>query len=140
MQRLTNINHMFVEFIPKKLDPGVLYISKRFSTASHLCCCGCGLEVVTPLKPAKWKLIEHNGTISLNPSIGNWSFPCRSHYWIRSGCIIWAEQLSKKRIKQIQNIDLADAIKASDLKPTRNQTVQRITSRVINILKLLFKL
>jgi hypothetical protein len=139
MKRLSNINHQFVEFIPENLDSGVLYISKRFSTASHLCCCGCGLEVVTPLKPAKWKLIEHNGTISLTPSIGNWSFPCHSHYWIRSGHIVWAEQLSKKRIEQIQNIDLADAKNVSDLKPTTYQTVRHIASKAINILKSLFK-
>lgn len=31
--------------------------------------------MVTPLNPAKWGLTEVNGTVSLNPSVGNWSFP-----------------------------------------------------------------
>ena len=38
-----------VEFIPKVLDEGVLYISRRFNTASHLCCCGCSFKVVIPV-------------------------------------------------------------------------------------------
>lgn len=75
MTRTGQLIPEFVEFIPERLAPEVLYISKRYSTASHLCCCGCGLEVVTPLNPAKWRLIENNGTVSLHPSIGNWSFP-----------------------------------------------------------------
>ena len=28
-------------------------------------------------------------TISLNPSIGNWSYPCRSHYWIKGNRVVW---------------------------------------------------
>jgi hypothetical protein len=28
-------------------------------------------------------------TISLDPSIGNWSFPCQSHYWITSSEVRW---------------------------------------------------
>jgi len=139
MQQLTHINHHFVEFIPEKLDPGVLYISKRFSTASHLCCCGCGLEVVTPLKPSKWQLIDRNGTVSLTPSIGNWGFPCQSHYWIRSGHIVWARQMSRRQIEQVQSLDLADAKKVSDLKPTFKQTARNLLSEAFELLKSLFR-
>lgn len=117
MNRLTHIQHKFVEFIPEKIEPGTLYISKRFSTATHFCCCGCGLDVVTPLKPAKWQLIERNGSVSLIPSIGNWSFPCQSHYWIRSGRVEWAAAISKKTIAYVQAKDLADARKVSESKP-----------------------
>jgi hypothetical protein len=38
-----------VEFIPKALEDGVLYISTKYRTASHRCCCGCGTKIVTPL-------------------------------------------------------------------------------------------
>ncbi|RVD67411.1 hypothetical protein EN751_36940, partial [Mesorhizobium sp. M4A.F.Ca.ET.029.04.2.1] len=54
----------FVDFIPDELEVGVIYISRRYSTASHLCCCGCGREVVTPLNPAKWRLVEKDGKVS----------------------------------------------------------------------------
>ena len=89
----------FVEFIPSTLQEGVLYVSIAYSTASHLCCCGCGQEVVTPLSPTDWKLVCDGETVSLEPSIGNWNFPCRSHYWIRNNRIHWAGQMSRERIE-----------------------------------------
>src|SRR5262249_41051928 len=89
--RIAQLKPEFVEFIPDRLEPGVLFISRRYSTATHLCCCGCGLEVVTPLKPTKWSLIERSGAVWLKPSVGNWSFPCRSHYWIEGNRVRWAD-------------------------------------------------
>src|ERR1043165_7364444 len=95
--RLT-LTPQFVKFIPDRLEPGILYISLDFATASHKCACGCGNEAVTPLAATGWKLI-FDGTVSLDPSIGMWSFPCRSHYWIEQNTIIWAPSWSKERIK-----------------------------------------
>ena len=40
--------------------------------------------MVTPLKPTDWKLTFDGKTITLYPSIRNWNFACRSHYWIRN--------------------------------------------------------
>ena len=94
----------FVKFIPDRLEPGVLYISLDFATASHKCACGCGAEAVTPLAATGWKLI-FDGTVSLDPSIGMWSFPCRSHYWIEQNTIVWAPRWSKERIKAGRNQD-----------------------------------
>ena len=88
---MSNLAHQFVEFIPDTLDEGVLYVSIAYGTVSHRCCCGCGREVVTPLSPTDWKLIFDGETVSLYPSIGNWNFPCRSHYWIRYNRVEWAE-------------------------------------------------
>jgi hypothetical protein len=99
----------FVEFIPEKLEPGVLYVSRRYATASHLCCCGCGLETVTPLNAAKWTISEHAGRVSLWPSIGNWSFPCRSHYIIRGDRVVWAESFSSREIAEVKSLDQRDA-------------------------------
>ena len=47
------LRHEFVDFVPKRLDDGVLYVSIRFGTAVHRCACGCGEEVVTPLGPGR---------------------------------------------------------------------------------------
>jgi Family of unknown function (DUF6527) len=92
------LTHEFVEFIPDDLKEGTIYVSIRFATASHKCCCGCGNKVVTPLRPTDWKLIFDGKTISLHPSIGNWSFECRSHYWIRNNRVRWSAHWSKDEI------------------------------------------
>lgn len=98
MNRDTVLKHEFVEFIPDELAQGTLYISIRFATATHLCCCGCGNKVVTPLRPTDWKLIFDGRTVSLDPSIGNWSFPCQSHYWIRNNLVRWAPRWNMAEI------------------------------------------
>jgi hypothetical protein len=99
----------YVEFIPKELQDGVLYVSKRFKTASHRCCCGCGTKIVTPLRPTEYELIEHGGRVSLEPSIGNWDHPCRAHYWIREDRVVWARQMSWAQIEAGRAYD--DALK-----------------------------
>jgi hypothetical protein len=99
------LKHEFVEFIPEELKQGTVYISIRFATASHLCVCGCKNKVVTPLTPTDWKLIFDGKTVSLDPSIGNWSFPCRSHYWIRNNHIKWASQWSQAQIESGRKYD-----------------------------------
>lgn len=92
------LTHQFVEFIPERLDDGVIYISMAYATATHTCCCGCGNEVVTPFSPTDWRLSYNGETISLDPSIGNWSFDCKSHYVIRNNRVNWAEKWSQRRI------------------------------------------
>lgn len=91
--------HEFVEFIPSELAEGTLYISIRFGTVQHLCACGCKSKVVTPLRPTDWKLIYDGKTVSLDPSIGNWSYACRSHYWIRNNKVRWAKPWSQTEIE-----------------------------------------
>lgn len=113
MTRQASLRHSYVEYIPEKLEPGLLYISRKYRTASHLCCCGCGLKVVTPLNPAKWQLTDHGQTVSLYPSIGNWSFPCRSHYWIGHGRIKWAGAMTAQQISNVQKRDRRDADRLS---------------------------
>jgi Family of unknown function (DUF6527) len=76
-----------VQYLPKQLSPGILYVSEGYSVAGHLCACGCGNKVITPLGPAEWSFSEKDGLPSLWPSIGNWQLPCRSHYVISYGRI-----------------------------------------------------
>ena len=98
VKRQITLKHEFVEYIPDKLKDGTVYVSLAFATAAHKCCCGCGSEVITPLSPTDWKLIFDGESISLYPSIGNWDFACRSHYWIECSRVKWASQLSQDRI------------------------------------------
>lgn len=106
MKKTEKLENNFVTAIPETLQDGILYISIEYATVAHLCCCGCGREVVTPLTPTDWKLTYDGVTCSLNPSIGNWSFPCKSHYWIRDGKIRWAEQWSEDQIQAGRDHDL----------------------------------
>lgn len=98
MKPNTSITHEFVEFMPSTIEEGVVYVSVPFATVIHKCVCGCGNRVVTPLSPTDWKLIFDGDTISLDPSIGNWSFDCQSHYWIRNNHVSWARKWSEKEI------------------------------------------
>lgn len=98
--RRTAIKHEFVEFIPETLEEGTVYVSIPYATAVHKCCCGCGREVVTPLSPTDWELRFDGKTISLDPSVGSWSLPCQSHYWIRRNKVVWVRRWSKTEIEK----------------------------------------
>jgi hypothetical protein len=98
MKEAIRFTHEFVEFIPEQLNERVLYVSIPYTTVAHKCACGCGLQVVTPLAPHTWQLTFDGESISLYPSIGNWSFPCRSHYWIRNNKVKWSYEWSKEEI------------------------------------------
>jgi hypothetical protein len=128
MNKILQLRPEFVEFIPESLAPGVLYISRRYSTASHQCCCGCGMEVVTPLNPAKWHLTERSGVVSLAPSIGNWSFPCKSHYWITGNRVQWAGAMSPEMVATVKARDLYDAI---ELGKVRVGPIRAIIQRIL---------
>ena len=91
--------HRFVKNIPQELEDNVLYISMEYSTAIHKCACGCGNQVVTPFTPTDWNMTFDGEVITLYPSIGNWDFPCQSHYWIRESEIRWAPKWSRKQIE-----------------------------------------
>lgn len=92
--RLQRIKHQFVDFVPEKLEPGKLYISLEYNTASHLCACGCGYEVVTILGPADSSITYNGRGVSISTSIGNSNFPCKSHYWIEDDRILWESRMT----------------------------------------------
>ena len=96
------LRHEFVEYMPKEIENGVLYVSISFRTIVHKCACGCEEEVVTPLAPTEWSMCYDGETISLDPSVGNWSFPCRSHYWIENNHVRWAKAFSAREIMEVR--------------------------------------
>lgn len=87
-----------VEYMPKLLEPSVLYYAEEFGAAAHLCPCGCHHRVQTPVGPSDYSLSVGKRGPTLYPSIGNWQRPCRSHYWIRNGEVIWDEPWSDDEI------------------------------------------
>lgn len=78
---------MLCSEIPERVQPDNLYVALEHKTAVHLCPCGCGKEVVTPLKDGGWEFDWGEMGATLRPSILNtW---CKSHYYITNDVIEW---------------------------------------------------
>lgn len=105
MSRASTYQHEFVKSFPDKLQEGTLYVSVEFGTTAHRCFCGCGQEVYTRLSPRDWMMVYDGETVWLDPSVGNWSFPCQSHYWLTRGNISWAPQWSREQIEEGRSLD-----------------------------------
>jgi hypothetical protein len=99
MPRQRQLTPSFVEFIPEQVEEGMIYVSMEYATATHKCACGCGFLVVTPFSPTDWRITFDGRSVTLHPSIGNWSFPCRSHYFVRNSLVQWAGQMSNAEIE-----------------------------------------
>lgn len=123
-----HFNPEFVEFIPHELEDGVIYVTLTYGTAVHLCPCGCGSKVPTPITPADWHLLYDGVNVSLSPSVGNWDLPCRSHYLIKGGEVLWAEPWTKEQIQSGRKKDdrgraaLYGGDSAADLEATTQAT------------------
>jgi hypothetical protein len=88
---VTRLTQVDVKHMPETKEPGILYVSKEFDLAIHLCACGCGGEAVTPLREPElnsgWILTQEANGPTLRPSIGHQKWPCRSHYFVTDGRI-----------------------------------------------------
>lgn len=115
---MKTLEHKFVEFIPDILEDGILYITIEYCTAIHKCVCGCGNEVVTPFSPNDWQLTFDGKSVSLYPSIGNWNFECKSHYWITNNKIKFARKWKDDEIDLGRKKELK--IKKKKLKKKNN--------------------
>ena len=88
---------VYVDYIPEVKEENILYISKTYNIAIHLCACGCGIQAVTPLGAGEWTLIENGDKVSLRPSIGNFIWDVNSkgekdyhaHYFITDNKVIF---------------------------------------------------
>lgn len=94
--------HEFVEHIPESIEECKIYVSIPFGTVVHKCACGCGEEVITPLGPAEWCLSYDGASVSLHPSVGNWGFACRSHYWLERGEVRWSRSFSSAEVDEVR--------------------------------------
>jgi hypothetical protein len=103
---MRKLQHRFVDLIPDTIEDGILYISINYCTAIHNCVCGCGNEVVTPLSPTDWEITFDGKSVSLYPSIGNWNFDCKSHYWIIKNKIRFARKWKTVEIESEKKADL----------------------------------
>jgi uncharacterized protein DUF6527 len=104
VSRTGHYTAQFVDSFPAPFEPGIIYVSAKYSTAGHLCPCGCEREVVTKLSPARWRLI-FDGEVSLRPSIAAAGIPCNSHYFITRGVIEWQLPLSAAGVARAREND-----------------------------------
>ncbi|WP_395142739.1 DUF6527 family protein [Armatimonas sp.] len=105
MKRIRTLTHEFVEFLPDELDEKIIYVSLEYRTVAHKCCCGCGIVVYTPISPTDWTICFDGESVSLDPSIGNWEYPCKSHYWIVNNSVRWASGWSREKIESGRDRD-----------------------------------
>lgn len=114
-----------VRFMPRQLESGLLYVSEEFEVAGHLCACGCGNKVITPLGQTDWSFEDEKEGPTLRPSIGSWQLPCKSHYWILAGKVRLAEQWLPEQIERgrLAEEERRRAYYESRRKQTRNPLV-----------------
>jgi len=118
------MKHKFVEYMPKIIEDNILYISIEFKVAKHRCPCGCGDIIVTSIDPNRWKLTYDGETVSLSPSIGNWTHKCKSHYFIKNDSIKWARKISDDDIDSVINRDIS-ALKSSPKKSSLSRKIKK---------------
>jgi Family of unknown function (DUF6527) len=126
------MQHKFVEFIPSKIEENVLYVSIEYDIVKHKCACGCGVDIVTSLSPARWKLTYDGETVSLHPSIGNWSHPCKSHYFITNDSVVWAGPISENAMRKVVKND-QESLKRHIEKSTKGKRVIDIIKRFLGL-------
>lgn len=102
MKAQTNLTTNFVVVrgsVPAVLASGRIYVNANGSRAHHLCACGCGNRVLTPLNSYEWRITGSDLNPSLTPSIGNWNLECQSHYWIKNGKVVWSPRWTTEEIE-----------------------------------------
>jgi hypothetical protein len=103
-----------VERLPAALDDNVVYVSEEFELAALKCACGCGHRVNLLLGDGH-TVNDVQGLADIWPSIGVWDAPCRSHFWIQSGRVLWAAQWSDTEIHGAMEQQLSRHLHASKM-------------------------
>lgn len=97
---LREFEMQIVHRIPENLQPGLLYVCFDCNVVAHLCACGCGEKVVLPIDPQFWSVRYDGETVTLSPSIGNYQYHCKSHYWIKENRVIWVDDFASTSKKK----------------------------------------
>jgi hypothetical protein len=126
--KATTLNNVFTKSIPAVPEAETLYVSMDYQTAVHLCACGCGAKVVTPIGPNDW-VLTFDGTVTLCPSVGSGQQPCRSHYYIRHDHIDWRPKISKAATKPALAQDHAVHDRTPEVSTIREPWWRRAWSR-----------
>ena len=120
--RISELRPLFVEQFPDDFESGILYVSMKYAICGHLCACGCGEKVITPLSPKQWKIAYNGEDVTLYPSIGNYAFACQSHYFLTNGNIIWVGERDVEKGKRKKKGLLAKLFISKKDKKNGNKT------------------
>ena len=103
MRQKSKYRTVFVDNVPNRLEKDTLYVCIKYNIAAHLCMCGCGEEIFTPISKIYGWTLSYDGTnVSLSPSIGNGAYACKSHYFLKNGRVKWVEKdMMPKRKKNM---------------------------------------
>lgn len=88
------------EKLPPQVGSFEFHYSRRFEMAALSCACGCGHRVMLNLLDQHHLLIE-GGLPTITPSILVSDAPCLSHFFIRRGRVVWAQQWSQKTVDKV---------------------------------------
>lgn len=81
--------------LPRAKDAHTVYLvgeKGHLWYAALLCPCGCGalleLNLISTTRPCWTVTIQNNNAVTLEPSVWRQK-ECRSHFWLRDGCVTW---------------------------------------------------
>tara|TARA_R110000787_G_scaffold52497_1_gene123545 strand:- start:74 stop:484 length:411 start_codon:yes stop_codon:yes gene_type:complete len=131
-----NYIYRAVERIPVNLENGVVYHSEDFELAGFLCPCGCGHRI-TLLVPDSHQVWSHNGLATINPSVGVFDAPCKSHFFIRAGAVDWLSAFSGAQATSIMEAQIARHA-ARDRKPSWFDHIGMMASSILRFVRTMF--
>ena len=95
-ERLRQYKIKWVEDLPKQIDKNTIYIigGHEHPFYAAVTCPRKKCRKVIHLEVSKqfdkrWSVKEEDGVVSLSPSIYVTDSPCKCHYWIKNGHVIW---------------------------------------------------
>jgi hypothetical protein len=125
VSRVSGMTPEFTETFPTPLQPGVLYVSATYSTAAHLCCCGCQQEVIAAVAgPVRIDLRRQSVIAALDRQLGA-AMPLQLRHPQRP--VRWAQSYSDTEIKQNRENDRRPLAEARPEEPT---WLTRVTRRL----------
>lgn len=131
---MTSFTYRAVERLPKQLEQGVLYHSSEFEVAALSCACGCGHRVML-LVPDSHQVSQQNGFATVRPSISVCDAPCKSHYIITSGHVVWLPAFSDGMASSTMRKQIAWHVEREAKLQTWASWIRMIVARVIGSLR-----
>lgn len=107
--------YQLVDRIPTQVRESVVYHTQEFELAGMLCACGCGHRI-TLLVPDSHQVWDEGGYATIQPSVGVFDAPCKSHYVISAGDVQWLPTFTGAQAAKIMHAQIARHV-ARDAKP-----------------------
>lgn len=98
--------YRLVNRIPKQMEESIVYHTEEFELAGLLCACGCEHRI-TLIVPESHRVWDEGGYATIQPSVGVFDAPCKSHYVIRAGNVQWLPAFSGAQASTIMQRQIA---------------------------------